>query len=231
MTPTDMGELAALSEADGTPHIPVPSDVTLPRAALGYLGAAVVAILGAVGLLAEARSHVEAAAHALDRLAARVGAGEPVGSNEAKAVAAWIGDRVPVVWGSLGVAEAAAMRWKTQFNENAKTPAFASALPELDHNEIEGWSEGSGEGFAVIALRHEGEHPRVAARVEATRELLAGSGLSFREVRAGEEASPLATAFSLVMLGDFVSTYVALARGVDPSPIPVLSALKDRLRG
>jgi glucose/mannose-6-phosphate isomerase len=36
--------------------------------------------------------------------------------------------------------------------------------------------------------------------------------------------------FSLIMLGDFVSTYVGLLRGVDPTPVPVLSSLKDRLR-
>ena len=51
----------------------------------------------------------------------------------------------------------AAARWKTQFNENAKIPAFASSMSELDHNEVVGWTHPHGERFSVIALRHDGE--------------------------------------------------------------------------
>ena len=40
----------------------------------------------------------------------------------------------------------AAMRWKTQMNENAKMHAFSHAFPELGHNEIVGW--GSAGEFA-----------------------------------------------------------------------------------
>ena len=35
-----------------------------------------------------------------------------------------------------GLTASAAYRWKTQINENAEMPAFASELPEIDHNEI-----------------------------------------------------------------------------------------------
>ena len=66
----------------------------------------------------------------------------PLASNPAKELAREIGDRVPVVWGAEGIGAVAATRWKWQFNENAKVPAFASALPELDHNEVVGWSAG-----------------------------------------------------------------------------------------
>jgi glucose/mannose-6-phosphate isomerase len=134
-----------------------------------------------------------------------------------------------VVWGSEGVAEAAALRWKTQTNENGKLPAWASVLPELDHNEIEGWSVGVGTPFALIVLRHPGEHPRVEARVTATLDLLRASGLDARQVHA-EGSTPMGWLFSLIMLGDFVTTYEAIGRGVDPTPIPVLSALKERLK-
>jgi glucose/mannose-6-phosphate isomerase len=71
---------------------------------------------------------------------------------------------VPVIWGGDGIASVAAARWKTQFNENAKVPAWASSLPELDHNEVVGWTRPAGDGYMVIALRDEDEHPDVAAR-------------------------------------------------------------------
>jgi glucose/mannose-6-phosphate isomerase len=222
------GELAALAEGDGVPHVPIPSSIRAPRAALGALAAAPLGVLSAVGLLPSVQSDVAEAAALLEEFAEPLGPDRATEGNEAKAVARWLGPRVPVVWGSEGIAEAAALRWKTQFNENAKVPAFSSALPELDHNEVEGWSESSGEAFAVVVLRHGGEHARVAARLTATAEALRGSGLAFREVHA-PKGGPLASLFALAMTGDFASTYAALARGVDPSPVPVLSALKERL--
>ena len=76
------------------------------------------------------------------------------------------------MWGSEGLAEAPAGRFRTQVNENAKAPAFSAVLSELDHNEIEGWSAGSGQGYAAVALRHVREHPRVGDRLEATLEAI-----------------------------------------------------------
>ena len=58
-----------------------------------------------------------------------------------------------MIWGAEGIGAVAAMRWKTQMNENAKVPAFSSALPELDHNEVVGWAAAPELGrFAYISL-------------------------------------------------------------------------------
>ena len=71
---------------------------------------------------------------------------------------------MPVVWGAEGIGAVAAMRWKTQLNENGKVPAFWSAMSELDHNEVVGWIAPYGHPFSLIALRHDGEHPEIAER-------------------------------------------------------------------
>lgn len=81
----------------------------------------------------------------------------------------------------------------------------------------------------MIALRHGGEHPRVAERFGLTVELASGAGLEVREVRA-RGRGPMGWLFSLILLGDFVSTYLAILRGVDPTPVPALTGLKERLR-
>ena len=222
------GQLAALAEADQVPHVALPPDVPMPRAALGYLAGVPLGIMEAIGLVPGMEREVEVTVRLLRGLSARLGPGAGFESNEAKALAAWIGDRVPVVWGSEGLAEAAALRWKTQVNENAKGPAWHSVFPELDHNEVEGWSAGSGKDHVAIALRHPGEHPKVAARVEATSEAIRDAGLEVREVH-GSGGGPLEWLFSLVMLGDFVTTYLGVLRGHDPMPIPVLTGLKQRL--
>ncbi|HEY3209216.1 MAG TPA: bifunctional phosphoglucose/phosphomannose isomerase [Actinomycetota bacterium] len=223
------GQLAALARSDGAPHVSIPGHVPAPRAALGFLVGAAVGALEAVGLLPDAGAELDGASDVLGPLSAELAPDRPVDGNRAKWLAEWLQGRTPVVWGSEGLAEAAALRWKTQLNENAKVPAFHAVLPELDHNEVEGWSDRTGRPFGLVVLRHPGEHPRIARRVEATMEAIAGSGLECREV-AVQGSTPLGILCSFVMLADFTSTYLAILRGVDPMPAPVLTRLKERLR-
>jgi glucose/mannose-6-phosphate isomerase len=223
------GQLAALARADGVAHVAVPGHVPAPRAALGYLVGAAAGALEAVGVIPEAGAELGRAADLVEALSAELSPDQPAEGNRAKSLATWLQGRTPVVWGSEGVAEAPALRWKTQFNENAKLPAFHAVLPELDHNEVEGWTDQTGAPFALVVLRHPLEHPRIARRFQATMEAIAGSGLECREVDAVGSA-PMEALLSLIMLGDFVSTYLAILRGVDPMPVDVLTRLKEQLR-
>ena len=224
------GELAERAERDGVAVVPIPTDAPKPRAAIGYQAAAPIGVLERMGLVPHAADEVAEAAEVLDAGAATLGPASPTSENLAKRVARAVGERFPVVWGSEGLAWVAACRWRTDFHENAKWPAFASLLPELDHNEIVGWGSGGGAGrFLAIVLRHAGEHHRNADRVEATlRALGPVAGLAFEQVSASG-AAPLARLFSLVQAGDYASTYHALARGVDPTPIAVLDDLKSAM--
>jgi glucose/mannose-6-phosphate isomerase len=221
------GRLRELAGAGGGIHVDLPAGAPMPRAALGYLAGAVLGLIGHFER-AELATEVHGAARHLDELAARWDPRQPTDRNEAKSLAEWLGGRTPVIWGSEGLMEPAALRWKNQMNENAKVPAVWSVLPELDHNEVEGWSPDAAKDFAVVALRHGGEHPRVAERFAVTSELAAAAGIDVRQVRA-EGGGPMEWLFSQVLQGDFVSTYLGILRGVDPTPVPVLTGLKERL--
>jgi glucose/mannose-6-phosphate isomerase len=188
----------------------------------------VLGALVAAGVVSGVDDEIDSAAAALDAAADDLGPDVPADRNEAKDLAAWVGERIPVIWGSEGVSAAAAWRWKTAFNENAEVPAFASALPELDHHEVVGWTPKRGEGFCLAILREHGEHERVRARLEATLEQMADSGLEWREVWARGETPP-ARCLSLAVLGDLASAYHALARGIDPAAMDPLVRIKERL--
>jgi glucose/mannose-6-phosphate isomerase len=220
------GALAAAARDADLPAVLIPTDAPVPRAGLGSLVGGVLGSLVAAGALSGVDDEVDAAATTLDRLAEELG--PEATSNEAKDVAAWVGERIPLVWGSEGVSAAAAWRWKTAFNENAEVPSFASALPELDHHEVVGWTAKRGEGFCLVILREAGEHGRVQARLDATLEEIADSGLEWREVRARGE-TPLARCLSLALVGDLASAYHALARGIDPAAMGSLVRIKERL--
>jgi glucose/mannose-6-phosphate isomerase len=199
-----------------------------PRAALGWLAFTALGALEAAGLLPPLAPDVEEAAGEADARAAACGPDVPVRDNPAKRLAEALADRVPVIWGADGIGATAAARWKTQMNENGKVPAWSSSMSELDHNEVVGWTEPYGSSHAVIALRHEGEDPEMASRFGLSLEIVAGVGARTHEVWASGR-SALARLLSLIALGDAASAYVAIGRGVDPTPVEVIQRLKAAL--
>ncbi len=224
---TSGGELARRAREEDVALVSVPGGL-MPRSALGYLATGSLGALEAAGVVPSLQTEVEETVAELSALAVALAADRSVPDNPAKRMAIAMGDRLPVIWGAEGIGAVAAARWKTQMNENAKVPAWASALPELDHNEVVGWSDGVGERFYLIVLRHDGEHPDVASRFPLSVEIAQESGLLAGEVWASGR-SALARSLTLVMMGDFTSTYLGLWRGVDPTPIDAIARLKDAL--
>jgi glucose/mannose-6-phosphate isomerase len=128
-----------------------------------------------------------------------------------------------------GLTTAIAYRWKTQLNENAKLPAFWHELPELDHNEVVGWTGAADLGrFSAVFLEDSDTHPRIAERVELTEALIRDAASGTHRVKSRGTTS-VERVFSLVLLGDLVSVYHAALRGVDPGPVEVLDRLKEQL--
>lgn len=226
---TSGGQLARRAEELELGRVAVPTGY-MPRAAFGFLTLGLLGALEAMGVIPAVPADLDEAEASMREVLEENGPDVPTGRNPAKELAWAIGDRVPVVWGAEGIGAVAATRWKTQFNENAKIPAFSSALPELDHNEVVGWSLGRGEGFVLIALRHDGEPPDVAARFPLSIEIARGSGAVVQEVRA-RGRSALARLLSLTLRGDLVATYLGIARGEDPSPVEAIAGLKRALAG
>jgi glucose/mannose-6-phosphate isomerase len=224
---TSGGRMNQIASEAGAPVVGLPPGYQ-PRAALGYLGMSLVGALCSNGVLGDADPDVEEAVGELERLTPQMTSEVPTGSNPAKQIAELIGDRVPVIWGAEAVGEAAAMRWKTQMNENAKVPAFSAAMSELDHNEVVGWTKPYGSRFTLIALRHDGENEETRARFTFSYQIARDAGVETEEVRAGGR-SALARLMGLILVGDMVSAYVGLRRSIDPTPVDVIRRLKASL--
>jgi glucose/mannose-6-phosphate isomerase len=230
------GRLIERAASLGLPVIRVPGGLQ-PRAAVGYLTMPLLVICERLGLGPGMTSSIAEAAGRLEARVGEYGRDSPISLNPAKRLALRLLAVAPLVYGSQGLAEVAAYRWKCELNEVAKVPAACNVFPELNHNEVVGWgpeeqSEGSpGGGSArpgLIVLRHDGEHPRVARRIEVTLSMLKSSFAWTEQVRAGG-SSVLARLLDLSYLGDFTSTYLALARRVDPTPVEVIERLKRAL--
>jgi glucose/mannose-6-phosphate isomerase len=206
--------------------IPLPAALQ-PRAAVGYLTVAALEVAAVCGAGEPMHMEIDVAAGHLERLSREWGPDAPADSL-AKELARGLHNTIPQIAGS-GVTAPIAYRWKTQINENAKRPAFANALPELDHNELEGWQGAPELGrFAAVFLDDSDLHPRERQRIELTRGLIAGhAAATFRVETVGE--TRLERMLSLVLLGDLVSIYLAVLRRVDPGPVEVMERLKGEL--
>jgi glucose/mannose-6-phosphate isomerase len=223
---TTGGPLAERARRDGVPVIPVPGGFQ-PRAAVGYSLVSALEVAAICGAAPSLRDEVEAAAALAERLAAEWGPDGPE-EGEAKALARRLRGTVPVIAGAE-LAAPAAYRWKCQINENAGQPAFASALPEMDHNEAVGWPAAGGFGrFSAVFLEDPGNHPRNRLRSELTAEQAAGGAVVVERVTARGE-TPTERLISLVLLGDLVSLYLAVLRGEDPALVAPIDQLKAAL--
>jgi glucose/mannose-6-phosphate isomerase len=223
---TTGGKLAAAARADRVPVIPLPGGFQ-PRAAVAYALVTALEVAGLCGAGERLHAEVDVAAAHAERLLAEwaPNAGDDV---LPKVVARGLYGTAPQIAGA-GPTAPVAYRWKTQINENAKAPAFSHVLPELDHNEIVGWEGAPGVGrFSAVFLDDSDLHPRVRQRIELTRGLIAShAAATFRLESVGE--TRLERLISLVVLGDLVSLYLAVLRGVDPEPVEMIGRLKQAL--
>lgn len=222
------GELTRLAGEWQVPTIPVPSTIPQPRAALGAMAVPPLAVLEAVGLFPGATQWVERAVEQLHRR--RDELVQP--GSLAQELARRIGRTIPLVHGAQPIGAAAALRWKTQVNENAKSPAFSNVYPELCHNELAGWGQlgdVTRQIVTLVNLRHDGEHPQVARRFELVVEVLREVVADVIEVRAAGEGE-LAQLLDLALIGDMTSLHLAGREGIDPGPVPALTDLKEHLR-
>jgi len=223
---TSGGKLAELARADGVPVIPVAGGFQ-PRAAVAYMTVAALEVAWLCGAGPRMGAEIDVAADHLEQLVIEWGA-DGAEDSEAKTLARALHDCIPVIAGA-GLTTPIAYRWKTQFNENAKIPAFMHELPELDHNEVMGWQGATAFGrFAAIFLDDSDTHPRVQERIALSRELIGDHATGSYLVKSRGHTT-VERVLSLVLLGDLVSVYVAVLRGTDPTPVDVLETLKQRL--
>jgi glucose/mannose-6-phosphate isomerase len=223
------GALREFAEKLNVPHLLVPTGMA-PRATLPYLFIPLTVLLEKFGLVSDVSSEVSETVKMLKLVSEANSPEKPLGGSFSKTLASNICGTVPVVYG-FGFYRAVAQRFKTQFNENSKIPAKWEFFPELDHNEIVGWEAVSdlAEDFSAIFIRDDNESDSIRERIEATKELMLKESVKAFEVRS-QGKSALAKMSSVICIGDFTSVYLAILRGLDPTPVKSISFLKEKIK-
>ena len=217
---TTGGELSEAARRDGVPVIGLPAGFQ-PRAGVAYMLVVAAEVATLAGVADSIRSELEAAASWLE------GARESAAERAAE-LAGQLNGTIPVVYGA-GPTVAAAYRWKCELNENAKLPAFTDALPEMNHNELQGWDPEATDGrLSAVFLESPDQHPRERQRIELSAELVAPAAATVARLEP-EGEDRVARLLWTVMVGDLVSLHLAARRGIDPSPVEAIDRLKTEL--
>ncbi|MCR4408633.1 MAG: bifunctional phosphoglucose/phosphomannose isomerase [Anaerolineae bacterium] len=202
---------------------------SMPRAALGHSLILLLGVLCKLGLVPDKTADLDEAIAVMENWQTEIKESVPLAKNTAKQLATRLYGKLPVVYGANYLSEVA-RRWKGQFNENSKNWSFFEQFPELNHNAVLGyqWPAALVEKVVVIFLSSALDHPRNRVRMQVTQEILARQGVQYEVVEARGE-SPLAQVLSIIHFGDYVSYYLALLNGADPSTVDTISYLKKRL--
>ncbi|MFF5211349.1 bifunctional phosphoglucose/phosphomannose isomerase [Streptosporangium sp. NPDC000396] len=229
--------LHAIAQQAGAPFVPVASGGQ-PRAAVWGLSVPPIVVAAELGLVQADGDVFENVAKRLEDVAHRCRPTSESFINPGKSLALEMAETVPMIWGSSSLAAVAAYRWACQLNENGKYPAIWGEIPEANHNQVVAFdgplatrdifADDAGRSLRLFVLNDVEEHPQVTRRREASIRLADDRGVRVTQV-AAEGTHPLERLATLIELGDYASTYLALGYGIDPTPVSAITELKARI--
>lgn len=217
---TSDGKLAELSSRFKIPVISLTPRIQ-PRSSLYEQIAASLVVLDRLNIPVRAYQEIELSIHVIDRLLNQE-------QERARQIASMIVGKSVVIYGYRSMS-VAAMRWKTQLNENAKMIAWYESLTEANHNSLVGWGEAEElNNYGIIMLRS----PREES--EPIREALNWfqEYLSKRVhviVYETYEESLLARILSACIMGDLVSVKASELKNIDARSVRPINALKNHM--
>ncbi|MCX8147054.1 MAG: bifunctional phosphoglucose/phosphomannose isomerase [Candidatus Woesearchaeota archaeon] len=213
---TSGGKLKKFCEDSKTPLIIVPSGIQ-PRDAIGYQTLPLLNVLINSKIISST---------AKDDIKDMVGLLRKDIKEEAEALAKKLVNKIPLIYSSdrmVSVARA----WKTKINENAKAQAFFNVFPEMNHNEMVGFTNLKADYYAIF-IDDKDDHPRIKKRMEITKKLLNEKRCPVLILKL-TGPNRLARIFSCILLGSYVGYYLALEYGTDPTPVKMVEDLKKEL--
>jgi glucose/mannose-6-phosphate isomerase len=224
------GLLKERAQRDNITFIEIPKGLP-PRCALGYLSIIPLCLLIRLGLTENLDISINQMIETLERLKVknllpRIGQRD----NIAKYIASKLYNKFVVIYSSSINFDVCAIRLRSQLAENAKVLSSSHFFPEMNHNEIMGW-ENPGrlfKSFVALVLRDKGIHPRLARRMDITDKIIRDAGIELIEIWS-QGKDLLSRIFSLIYIGDFVSYYLAILYGIDPTPVERVTYLKKQL--
>ncbi len=210
------GKLIVRAKKDGVPFIQLPQIAVQPRMALGLALRALLKLLGDENGLKES---------------ARLGKSlRPLlAKKEGDALAKTLKEKIPVIYSSTRNF-ALAYNWKIKMNETGKIPAFYNLLPELNHNEMNGFDVQPStislcQAFSFVLLRDKKDHPRLQKRMDILERLYRQRGLSVHTQNV-EGKNPFEKMFTSLLVADWTALAISEQYGLEAEQVPLVEEFK-----
>ncbi len=220
---TSGGKLLEIAQAKGYGHVILPNEAPCPRAFIGY---AIVQLLYALHKFGFIDDNFE---KGLEASVTRLKNTQESIQSPAKALASRFKGRQVILYADQQI-EPLLVRFQQQINENAKQLCHINVVPEMNHNELVGWGLPAEQydHMALLWIRHNNEHNRVAKRIDICKTRLNSKAGVALEINA-EGNTSVEQALYLIHLFDWVSYYLAEENGVDAFEIEPIIYLKNEL--
>jgi len=215
------GKIEEMCKEFDIPHIklPIPFENFQPRMATGHFVATIMQVLMNTGKFPDVTGEV---LKETEDLMSRVKNSEEKGKEIAKTLVG----KTPIIYANTHF-KALAMIWKIKINENSKTPAFWNYFPELNHNEMVGFTRSQAD-FSILMLRDAQDDPRNQKRYDVMAKILKENDISTMILDI-EGDTVYSRVFRTLYLGDWVSYYLALEYSIDPTPVDMVEDFKKML--
>lgn len=208
------GKLEEIALRREIPLIKIPQGFP-PRCAIGYLTFSLVPVFHKMGWIHAPEKDVREAVLAVSH----------VKRPRAKSLARQMAGRFVHFYGASGFAEPLLARWKAQFAENAKTLTASHGMPEMFHNEVEGWEFPELKKHSAVFFTSRNDSGWLQRKRQRVQKIVKAAGAHCLEIKAQGE-SLLARLFSLIALGDWTSYELACLNKVNPLDISHIENLK-----
>lgn len=212
------GKLIEICKKNKLPCVKLPF-VSQPRYATGYFFATMLKIMANAGLIKLNEKEIIQSAEKLKKEVLKL-------ENRGKLIAKKLVGKTPIIYSSDRL-RAIPMIWKIKINENAKTPAFYNVYPELSHNEMVGFTLPQGK-FHILTLMNNNDHPQILKRMRITAKLYKEKGIDTTLIEI-DGSNVFDLIFKTLLLGDWISYYLALEYKQNPTPVKMVEALKKML--
>jgi glucose/mannose-6-phosphate isomerase len=191
-----------------------------PRSCIGYSLVQLFKIVQFNGFVkTDLLAQVQAAITLLDNEKAAI-------KTEAAAIAKTLLHKIPVIY-SLGTCEGIAVRFRQQINENSKMLCWHHTFPEMNHNELVGWTE-KNDALAVVTFHTSFDYERTVKRYDICKPLFEKFSNSVTDIMA-KGTSKTEQLFYLINIGDWISCYIADLKNIDAVEVDIITSLKNEL--
>lgn len=216
---TSGGKVASIAAENNFDCIIVPGGMP-PRSCLGYSLTQLFYILGFHQLISMPyEEQLKAAIELIDREEENI-------RKEAQEIAQKLKGKIPVIYATTNN-EGISIRLRQQLNENAKILCWHHIIPEMNHNELVGWTQQTDE-LSVLILLDRNEYNRNMARVDINKEVIRKYTNNITEIYS-KGNSVIEKAVYFIHLGDWISVALGELRGVDLMEVNVINHLKSKL--